>query len=263
MHEEKSTLSLTVFGCRGSMPAADPRMSLFGGNTSCYMVSAGKETLLIDAGSGIAGAVPAEGPVHILFTHFHLDHLLGLPVFPPLLEKGREIHLYGRSREGLSPREQIARLISPPLWPAPLERYPAAVFFHELEFPLRLGAFEADGMETRHPGGSLVLKVSALGKSFVCATDFVHTEGEAARLEGFSRGTDLLLYDAQYTPEEFAARPSFGHSTAEEGIRIGRACGAKRIVMVHHDPSHTDQMLLERERNLGVHFAREGEVFTL
>ena len=259
----KSALSLTVFGSRGSVPTPDSRMMRFGGNTSSYMAEAEGQTLLLDGGTGIAGAVPAPGPVHIVFSHFHLDHVMGLPVFPALFEQGREVHLYGRSRDGMDPRAQVACLVSPPLWPATLDQYPAKVFFHELDLPLRIGVFEVDGIETRHPGGSLALRVAACGRSFVYATDFVHTDGEAERLAAFSRGTDLLMHDAQYTPQEFAARPGFGHSTAEAALETFRLSGAKQLLLIHYDPAHTDEMLLAREKQLGVRFAREGEVVEL
>ena len=170
---------------------------------------------------------------------------------------------YGRTRNGLNVGEQIRRLVSPPLWPADPEMYPARVIYHELEFPAKIGPFTLEGLETRHPGGSLALKVSAGGSAFVYATDFVHTNGEGDRLAEFSRGADLLIYDAQYTPEEFAGKPHFGHSTAEAGLEVLRKSGVKRMLAVHHDPAHTDDMLSAREQALGVHFAREGETIEL
>lgn len=263
MNGKNEGLRLTVLGSRGSIPVSDGQMMLFGGNTSCYQVDAGGETLLLDAGTGLTRAAPADGPVHLLFSHCHADHVLGLMMFPALFQPGREVHLYGRSRAGLSLEQQLRRQISPPLWPVGLEGYPARVICHELEFPLRIGGFTAEGLETRHPGGSLVLKISAGGKSLVYATDFTHIHGEAERLIAFSRDTDLLLYDAQYTPEEFAGRPGFGHSTAETGLEVQRRSGAKKLLLIHHDPHHTDEMLLAREKALAVQFAREGEVVAL
>lgn len=263
MSKEKGLLSLTVLGCRGSLPVSDSRMRLFGGNSSCYQVDYGGESLLLDAGTGLACAAPGEGPVRIVFTHCHVDHLLGLPLFPALFSPGREVHLYGMSRGGLDLREQITRLVSPPLWPVGPEAYPARIFFHELELPQRIGLFSVDGMESSHPGGSLVLKISAGEKTLVYATDFDHTGGGEERLAEFSRGADLLLYDAQYTAAEYAAKAGFGHSTAEAGMAVRQMSGAKQLLLIHHDPAQTDEMLLSRERASGVRFAREGDVIRL
>lgn len=263
MGDGRIGMRLTVLGCRGSIPVTDPHMSQFGGNTSCYQVEASGEKLFLDAGTGLARAVPDTGPVHIVLSHCHVDHVLGLPMFSALFEKGREIHLYGRTRNGLDVPEQIRRLISPPLWPAEPEEYPARMICHEISFPARIGPFTLEGMETRHPGGSLALKVTAGGKTLVYATDFVHTDGEDERLADFSREADLLIYDAQYTPEEFAGKPGFGHSTAEKGLEVLRRSGAKRLLPVHHDPACTDEMLTAREQELGVCFAREGDTIEL
>ncbi len=259
-----NSMRLTVLGSRGSIPVVDSRMMKFGGNTSCYQVEAAGETLLLDAGTGIVRAVPGESPVRIVFSHCHLDHLLGLPLCPAMMHPECEVHLYASARSGMSPEEQIRRLLSPPLWPATPDKYPARVFFHELSLPERIGAFTVEGMETtHHPGGSLVLKISAGGKTIVYATDFNHTEGEEARLTAFCRGADLLLYDAQYTREEYEQKRDFGHSTAEAGLRIQRQSGAKQLLLIHHDPAQTDEMLEAREKNLGVRFAREGDVVEL
>lgn len=263
MDKKKCALCLTVLGCRGSFPVTDSRMVQFGGSTSCYQVSSGGETLLLDAGTGLLRAVPADGPVHIVFTHCHIDHVLGLPLFPALFSSGREVHLYGRTREGLSLQEQIGRLFSPPLWPVGPEAYPARIFFHELELPQRIGAFTVSGMETAHPGGSLVLKVSAGETALVYATDFDHAGGAGDRLAEFAQGADLLLYDAQYTESEYAVKASYGHSTAEAGMDVRNKSGAKQLLLIHHDPAHTDDMLYAREKVLGVRFAREGDEIRL
>ncbi len=264
LHNEAGQVRLTVLGCRGSMPAVREDCRLFGGNTSCFIVEAAGETLLLDAGTGILKAeLPGSAPLRILLSHPHLDHILGLPMLPAMLQPGREIHIYGQTWGGLSLREQLNRLFGPPLWPARLEDYPASVFCHELAAPLSLGPFQVDSMPSCHPGGSLILKVSACGKSLVYATDFEHTPEGMAALARFARGTGLLLYDGQYTRRQFESRPGFGHSTAEAGLEVQKQSGARRLLLIHHDPGQTDDMLLQRERELSVRFAREGEVILL
>ena len=120
----------------------------------------------------------------------------------------------------------------------------------------------------------LVIRRNALGRLFFMAQFFAGAlfvifpdlSTKVARCIGVGRGTDLLLFDAQYRRDEFAAHRGFGHSTAEQGLELMERCGAKRMLLVHHDPRATDEDLRRREHALGtpaVHFAREGETVEL
>ena len=261
---ESESLLLTVLGSRGSMPTCGPETATYGGDTSCYLLQAGEERLILDAGTGLAAAqLSGDGPIHILLTHTHLDHILGLPLFRCLGQRGRTIHLYCKTRGGLDTAAQLSRLFSPPLWPATLQQYPARVVCHELTLPLQIGAFAVDGMESAHPGGSTVLRVRARGKSLVYATDFAPDAQKNEELIALAQGCDLLLYDAQYPLKEYEQKRAYGHSTTEEGLRVAARCHAKRLLLIHHDPAQTDDCLQRREAALGVRFAKQGEVISL
>ena len=265
----ESALRLTVLGTRGSLPVSGPDFSEFGGATSCYLVEAGGREIYLDAGTGIlrAPAGAAEGKeIAVLLTHAHIDHVLGPPMVPALSEPGREILVVGKAREGLTTERQLARYLSAPLWPCGLEAYPARVGIRDEEGPFRLGGVLVESMEGSHPGGCSVFKLSCGGKSLVLATDF-EPEGDAAeRLADFARDTDLLLYDAQYAGEDYEQHKGYGHSTAEAGLAVFRASGAKRLLLIHHDPAANDGTLRAREARLaceGARYAREGEVYEL
>ena len=129
-----------------------------------------------------------------------------------------------------------------------------------------IGPFRVRAMESNHPGGSLVCRVDVREKSMVLATDFEHGEEASAALAEFSAGADLILYDGQYTSENYEKHRNFGHSTPEEGIKLLRQAGAGRLMIVHHDPGQTDNMLAAREKAAGqenVSFAREKETVIL
>ena len=264
MNGQNGEVRLTVLGCRGSMPAAGKEMLAFGGDTSCCQIEAQGETLFLDAGTGLVNAaLPESRPLHILISHPHIDHLLGLLMFPGLSQPGRKVILYGKTVGGMSLEEQVRHLAGPPLWPATLSQYPADVQFQEACFPLSVGPFRVDAMASCHPGSSLIFRVAACGKRIVYATDFEHTEEKLHELSAFASEADLLLYDAQYTEEEYAVHKGFGHSTAEAGMRVQRESGAKRLLLIHHDPRHTDDFLRRRELALGIRYARQGEVIRL
>ena len=262
-------MQLTVLGSRGSIPVARADEMRYGGETSCYQVDTEGATLFLDAGTGLRHAVGPfrDGTVHILISHAHADHLLGLLMFSGLTDPAGRVILYGRDVDGIPMADQLDRLISPPIWPLSLSGYPARTEVRSLVFPLRIGPFTVTGMDSCHPGGSAILRVEAGGKSLVYATDFEHTDRKLRELASFAAGCDLLMYDAQYTPLEYEQKKGFGHSTAEMGLRAQRDSGAKRLLLIHHDPGHSDDCLRALEAALpdaaSASYAREGEVIQL
>ena len=263
----ETDFTLTVLGARGSMACAETSLSLFGGDSSCYMVRAGEETIFLDAGTGLLHA-PASFPKPplILLSHLHLDHLVGLGMFPGISAVGQHPRVYVPFCESKEQAESILdRLYSPPFWPlrlGDLESRPALLPMPE---SLTQGEVRVESIPGRHPGGCLVFRLSYRGKRLVYATDFEHEEGAFDRLAAFAEGADLLLYDAQYTESEYLRCRGFGHSTAEKGLELWERCGAGRLLLVHHAPFATDERLLERAKSLpeGASYARQGQVVCL
>jgi len=264
----KGTVRLTVYGTRGSIPVSGEKTRVFGGATSAYLIEAAGAALVLDAGTGIMN-VPAEkipeGPVTVLLSHPHADHIAGLPFFAPVRERGRVIDVFCVPRGGLGCRETIDRYFSPPVWPVGVGCYPAEIRCRDLTLPLTVGPFLIDGIESYHPGGSTVFSVSCLGKRIVYATDFEHGEDSSRALSEFARGADLLMYDAQYTDGEYERRKGYGHSTPSHGLEVMKDSGAKRLLLIHHDPESDDDALAARENELGgaARFAREGDEICL
>ena len=264
----KDNVRITVYGTRGSIPTSGEMTRVFGGATSSYLIEAAGAAVVLDAGTGIVN-IPAEkipsGPVTVLLSHPHADHIAGLPFFAPVRERGREIDVYCEPRGGLGCREMIDRYFSPPVWPVGVDLYPSEIRCRDLVLPLTVGPFHVDGIESSHPGGSTVFSVSCLGKKIVYATDFEHGDGPSRALSEFARGADLLLYDAQYSDGGYEKRKGYGHSTPSQGLAMMKDCGAGRLVLIHHDPESDDATLESRENELGgaARFAREGDVYCL
>ncbi len=258
---------LKVLGTRGSMPVSGREYSIFGGSTSCYLVEAGEERIFLDAGSGLIHA-PEDlpKPPTILLSHLHLDHILGLGVYPRLLREEFMTKLLVPVEAGKSPLDVLNAVYSPPYWPLSLTAYRGEVQLDQLTFPMQIGEVRVDGMPGNHPGGCMAIRLVYRGKSLVYLTDYEPEPASFQALSRFAEGTDLLLYDGQYSIEQYATRQGFGHSATDHALTMMWQSGAKRMLLVHHDPCSSDEILLDREKRMGlenVRYAREGETIEL
>lgn len=258
-----------VWGVRGSMPQPGPAYLQYGGHTACISLEREGELAVLDAGSGLSClAKELEGKalrrLDLFLSHPHFDHMMGLFTFPLLHDPGMELHLYG----GTGLQKNLETLIDPPYWPVGMRDCEARLFYHELRpgEQFRMGSFRGTVAAGNHPGGSLVCRLEADGKSLVYTLDCETDEAMFARLTEFSRGADLIVWDASYTRAD--KRPGWGHSTWEEGIALRRAAGAGRVLMSHYSPDYTDPFLQEQEleaqrADRTCIFAREGMVLDL
>jgi phosphoribosyl 1,2-cyclic phosphodiesterase len=95
-----------------------------------------------------------------------------------------------------------------------------------------------------HPGRATGYRLEYSGHSIAYVTDTEHRPGELDHhVMSLADDADLLIYDCNYTDEEFVGHVGWGHSTWQEGIRIATAAGAKRLAIFHHDPGHDDRFL--------------------
>ncbi len=264
----KTDFRVTVLGSRGSMAACRDDCTLFGGDTSCYMVQAGDETIFLDAGSGLCDA-PESYPKDtvILLTHLHLDHVMGLGMFPGWMQRERKCSLYVPfCRESKTAKAQLDRLFSPPFWPVTLDVVSDGLEIIPMPDHLEIGPVTVDSMTGCHPGGSMIYRLRYEGKTLVYATDYEHGESSFLQLAEFSSGADLLLYDAQFDEREYEKRKGYGHSTAKKGLELLERSGVKRMLLIHHDPRRSDGDLLKWEEHLAdtrVSYAREGQTILL
>ncbi len=291
-------ITLRVLGCRGSMPISGPAFARYGGATSSYLYMTDKEAIILDAGTGILN-IPDLGSRHlsILISHAHIDHILGLPMFlGPIGAK--ELSIYGATHECLTIRQQLDTYLKRPLWPVGLDAFPCTITFKDVKEnaePFQIGDVTVTAVPSNHPGGSTIFKLEHQGTSVVYASDFEHEElPEGRRDEGlteaekslhspfstdplkaltdFSRNADLVLYDAQYTSQEYLKCKTFGHSTSEMANELRTAANIKQILLVHHAPGHTDTFLDEMEKEIHQKYnctsddmllAKEGDIIRL
>jgi phosphoribosyl 1,2-cyclic phosphodiesterase len=249
-------MRLKIWGCRGSVPTPGGGTVRYGGNTSCVEVSLDGTTLVLDAGTGIrelGAEIAARGDrhVHLLLTHLHLDHLEGLRFFAPLWVQGTMLDIWGPPSPLLSLRERISRSFSPPLFPIDMRDVPAEVTFHDVprgQWTIDGTTFTADLVV--HPGPTVGFRIEAPGASFAYLPDHEPAlAGWAGRSRDWISGAaiaadaDVLLHDAQYFEDEYEDRVGWGHSSVADAVGYAEALGARRLVLFHHEPTHTDQAL--------------------
>jgi len=255
----KEPLSVACWGVRGTAPVSGKDVLAFGGDTQCIEIFCGDSRVIIDAGSGLLGlgrelAHKRAPRVDILLTHFHLDHVMGLMSFAPLFQRGTVIRLHAPILEAGPPRIALARFLDTPFFPFKPEE--AGADFAIRAF--RPGArFDVGGMQVstcglNHPGGACGYRIENGGRSVAVVADHEHGVAETDMLlGGFCAGADLLLYDAHWDEDiDYEAHRGWGHSTWQAGERLRVASGARRLGCLHHPPSATDSMLLQRQNRL-------------
>ncbi len=263
--------TVKLLGVRGSASVSGREYARYGGATTCILAGFGAQRIVLDAGTGLMNLREDMVPDPVLpriRTHPHADHLLGLPLCPFVMRPGNRLDIYSAARNGLAVAGALDRLMSPPLWPVGLRDLPGEIALHTLPARLQLGDVTVTSAEGCHPGGVSILRLEGAGASLVLMTDCTVTEENRARLAAFAADCDLLLIDGQYSAAEWPLRSDYGHNTWLNAAAFGRACGAKRTLVVHHDPFRTDGALDAAAADLArvnptAQFAREGAELTL
>ncbi|MBT8193310.1 MAG: MBL fold metallo-hydrolase [Acidimicrobiia bacterium] len=248
-------LTFTFHGVRGSVAIDRPDSARYGGATiSISARLADDHYLVLDAGTGLRDLqhhLPEEGSLRFSFlvTHFHWDHLLGLPFFRPLYQPSASFDFYATAAEGGTVESGIAGVMEPPLFPLPLRSVLSALSFVDVPAdPWEIGPVTVRAAHLHHPQGVNAYRIDFGESSLVLATDVEAGEPESDRaLIALARGADVLIHDAQYLPTEIETYKGWGHSTWEEAVEIAEAAGVERLVIISHDPERTDDGVDELE----------------
>jgi len=273
-------MQVRLWGTRGSIPTPLAANLGHGGNTSCMQIvvpgQKTPETLIFDAGTGIhnLGRELAKDPhvsrsIHLFLTHFLWDHLQGLPGFAPLFSSHNTLTFYSSRSPGELRRILHGQMASP-YFPVEFEALASTRKFVQIgNQGVAFGDLTVTPFALHHPGGATGYRIARNGAVVVYATDHEHGNPEAdARLLHAAAGANILIYDAQYTPEIYPSRIGWGHSTWLQATRVAAAAGVKQLILFHHDPGHDDDALHAIVQQARQHFpnttaATEGSALTV
>ena len=243
-------MKIRFWGVRGSIASPGPDTADVGGNTSCVEVTCGKTRIVLDAGTGLRGLGnqllrDAKGEplaLTLLLSHYHWDHIQGLPFFVPFYMKQTELTIVGHANGVMSVREALQHQMTAPVFPVRLDEVGARIATREVKLgeTFDVGEAKVTVAKGNHPGGVVAYRIEHEGKSMVYATDTEHYACVDPALRTLSQGADVLVYDSQYSPDEYKTKVGWGHSTYVHGAELARASGVGKYVLYHHDPMRTD-----------------------
>jgi phosphoribosyl 1,2-cyclic phosphodiesterase len=213
--------------------------------------------LVRDGGSGLQKvSLPNASMkrVDILLSHLHLDHIQGLGYFGPLFDPSMEVHIWAPASATQSLHSRLSRYLSPPLFPVLIRDLPAKLTLHDIaNSSFEIGPFSIESRYVIHPGPTVGYRVSGKLSTMAYIPDHEPALGvrglqtDTKWISGFDiiSEVDLLLHDAQYTREEYQTKIGWGHSCMDDTITLATIAGVRRLLLMHHDPLHTDSKLDE------------------
>jgi phosphoribosyl 1,2-cyclic phosphodiesterase len=246
---------IKCWGARGSIPVSGEKYVKYGGDTACIEIrTKSDDIIIIDAGTGIrrlGNQVVKENrfQYHMIFTHAHWDHIMGFPFFRPVYMENAELRMYRCPFASKFVETVLSRVMAAPFFPVKFGEITASIVYEEAcPDAFEIGSVRIVPISLSHPNGGSGYKFIEDGKSFVYLTDnelgFVHPGGRSFDdyLE-FSSGADFLIHDAEYTPEEYRATKSWGHSVYTDAIELAMGAGVKKVGLFHLNQDRTDKAM--------------------
>jgi phosphoribosyl 1,2-cyclic phosphodiesterase len=292
---------IRFWGVRGSYPAPFGSHLRVGGNTSCVELRVDNHILICDGGTGIIplGKALMEQQdikeITIILTHYHLDHISGLPFFIPAFVPGWKINIYGPGNQQEIKQRVFGQMLDP-YFPIEAEKWLADIDYLNND-RLEYGPFKIEPFYVHHPGTTYGYRIQVHDKIIIYASDnelsFIEKplnedEFEFDELQliktmqaeerdkylKFFDNADVFIHDTQYTPEDYAKKRGWGHSCYIETTNFAMDANVKQLYLFHVDPNYDDtkieelhrhmvKLIHERQSNMACHIAREGLVIDI
>jgi len=245
-------MRVRFWGVRGCTPTPQKENMGYGGNTSCIEIRTDTNQILIfDGGTGIRnlgnelqqeyGDKPISA--HIFFSHFHLDHIQGVPFFRPLYNPRNHFTFYFAGRRDANlVMDALAGMMANPYFPVDMSKLPCSREYVDLvEGTFTVADTRILVLPLNHPQGCVGYRIMQNSKVISYCTDVEHgVDWSDRNILMLAKDSDCFIVDAQYTPEELPDHIGWGHGSWKQAIDIGIEAKVKRIALYHHDPYHED-----------------------
>ena len=257
-------MRVRFWGVRGTIPTPGPNTIIAGGNTACIdLFTNDQQLIILDAGTGIRGLgqqLFKEHPYRImgtiLFSHTHWDHIQGFPFFIPAFVRRNRFVVIGQKKLGQKLEEVVAGQMVEPYLPFGYNQLQADLIvkeIHDGETMIIGDDTKVIARELDHPGGCLGYRIENNQTTLVYCTDTTHRSNLNENVLRLSQNADLLIHDAQYSPEKKALFPNYGHSSWKDAAEVAAQANVGALALFHHDPDANDNELfaaLEQVRKI-------------
>ena len=256
---------LKFWGTRGSIPVPGRKTLKYGGNTPCVEVLTKPGRLIIlDAGSGIRELgkyltkYANQNVIDIFISHFHWDHIQGIPFFLPLFQKGNKITFHGQAQGRLDLQELISRQMSPSFFPVKMKDLNADIRYKEIApgKKYKIDDVTVKTMSANHSAPTIIYKLTRRNKSIVYITDNELVTGQPGsgdpmgdiernnkQLINFCRDCDYLIHDSMYDEQTVQEKKGWGHSSNVALTYFSILAGVKNLVLFHFNPEYSDDKI--------------------
>jgi phosphoribosyl 1,2-cyclic phosphodiesterase len=243
-------VNVTFYGVRGSTPCPSGPNARYGGNTSCVVVNCeGQPPIILDLGTGLqvwGKTQPLDGTFEAtaLLTHFHFDHVQGLPFLAAADRIGSKLSIYGPGDTGSTTKDLFTGFVRPPYFPVTIDQLRGTYSLHDvLSDDFAVGSVKIKVRPVPHVGLTVGYRIEFDGASVAYLSDHQapqDLQGVADTVLELCEGVDLLIHDSQYTDDDWETKSHWGHCTVDYAVHVAAKAGAKSLALFHHDPTRTD-----------------------
>lgn len=232
-------------GTRGSVLQPNNTVR-YGGHTSCYEVVTDEFQIILDTGTGFQDVtIDPDRITIILYSHFHHDHIQGLPFNFGIFSQSDDIHIASSLAQKSALRTLIQTYFSGGYFPIDV-----VVMLKHLKFAnfssikkLMASSSVLETFELNHPGGSMGYSIQGDGRKMAYLLDNEYKPDQLEGLLKFVDGANCVLWDGMFTESELEYRAGWGHSSMEEACKFAERANIDRLVITHHSPGRTDDEL--------------------
>ena len=254
---------LKFWGTRGSIPVPGKNTIKYGGNTPCVEFRSNNNKIIIfDAGSGIRelgiDLTKKSNPdkeIDIFISHYHWDHIQGIPFFLPLYEKDRKVIFHGLTANGNNIADVLSNQMNDNYFPIKIDEVNAAIDYKKIKFnrTYKIDNVTVKTFKTNHSTPTLAFKLSEGNKCFVYMTDNELKYDNQESIESvkelnkdlikFCRGCDYLIHDTMYDEKQLLGKRGWGHSSNILLAYFSIISEVKNLVLFHYNPDHKDEKI--------------------